>query len=457
LTGRLGYDEGVHLAGAQQLLQGALPYLDFTFLHPPGVLVLLLPFAALGELVGSDTALVAARLAIMVVGAANAALVAHLLREFGTAAALVGGGAYAGWAAVATAERAVLLEPLLNLGLLGCLALLAQDRSRSYALASGVVLGLTCGVKVWPALLAATVLLVLLLSDRGRAVPWTAGLLLGGLAWVLPTLALAGETAVEQVLRTQAGRQRRLGLSERLTTLDGSSGLDRWPWTVPLPLRAWLVVLVLAVLLLVGLRLGLWLWSAVAAVALVEVLVLAPSFYRHYGAYTAPGLALLVGAAGSRVLRGRALLPAAVVLATAGLALVAGASVLRPVPELPRPQMAALARDHACVWSRVLLLADVRAANAATCPWLLDGLGTRLSEGVRERDRIALRQLRSSDAALVLSERYAGWRTSRELDRYLRENFRPAAPAGGDVQVLVRRGPSERVRQGRHVPAVRLR
>lgn len=445
LRGRLGYDEGVHLAGAQEVLAGSLPYVDFTFLHPPGVLVLMLPFALVGQVVGADVALVAARLTVMGVAAVNAVLVAHLLRGHGRAAALAGGGAYALWGAAAVAERAVLLEPLLNLGLLVSLVLLAGELSYRRALLAGIVLGLTCSVKVWPALLAATVLAVLLLVDPARSRPWAAGVTLGGLAWVVPTLAVGRGAAVEQVLDTQAARERRVDLLDRLVTLDGASGLDRVPWTVPLDLRAGLVVLVVTALLLLGLRLRLLLWTAVCVVALVEVLVLAPSYYRHYAAYTAPGLALLAGAVSGRLLHGRTAVPTALALTALAATFAGGATAERQLPRLPGTQLGALASAHPCVWSNdatLLLLADVR-TRSEDCPQLVDGLGTRLRLGVRQRDRQALADLHRSDAAIVLSERYAGWRTSRELGAYLRANFEPVGSATGDVRMFRRRaGPA---------------
>ncbi len=50
LDGLHAYDDGVYYAGAAALLSGRMPYEEFVFLHPPGILVLLLPFAELGRL-----------------------------------------------------------------------------------------------------------------------------------------------------------------------------------------------------------------------------------------------------------------------------------------------------------------------------------------------------------------------------------------------------------------------
>ena len=46
------YDDGVHYASAMGLVHGLLPYRDFLLLHPPGVPLLLTPFAGLAEVLG---------------------------------------------------------------------------------------------------------------------------------------------------------------------------------------------------------------------------------------------------------------------------------------------------------------------------------------------------------------------------------------------------------------------
>jgi alpha-1,2-mannosyltransferase len=73
------YDDGVHYAAAMGLAHGLLPYRDFLLLHPPGVPVLLVPFAWLAEVVGEPDAMVVARLCWMAmcwmaIGGLNAVL-----------------------------------------------------------------------------------------------------------------------------------------------------------------------------------------------------------------------------------------------------------------------------------------------------------------------------------------------------------------------------------------------
>src|SRR6478752_192045 len=66
LSGMDTYDPSVYYAAAVGLFTGRLPYRDFLLLHPPGILLALQPFAALGALVGDPVAMASTRVAFMV-------------------------------------------------------------------------------------------------------------------------------------------------------------------------------------------------------------------------------------------------------------------------------------------------------------------------------------------------------------------------------------------------------
>ena len=83
LEGYLGYDDGVYFAAATALVDGVLPYRDFLLLHPPGIAVLLSPFALLAGVTDSATGFAAARLAFMAIGAVNAGLVTVVAGRLG--------------------------------------------------------------------------------------------------------------------------------------------------------------------------------------------------------------------------------------------------------------------------------------------------------------------------------------------------------------------------------------
>jgi hypothetical protein len=72
LRGMDSYDGAVYYAAAAGLAHGLLPYRDFLLLHPPGIVVALLPFAALGRVIGDPYGMEAATLAWFGIGALNA-------------------------------------------------------------------------------------------------------------------------------------------------------------------------------------------------------------------------------------------------------------------------------------------------------------------------------------------------------------------------------------------------
>ena len=61
LTGIIDYDDGVHFAAAIGLVHGQLPYRDFLLLHPPGIVLVLSPFAGLALVIGEPMAFGGAR------------------------------------------------------------------------------------------------------------------------------------------------------------------------------------------------------------------------------------------------------------------------------------------------------------------------------------------------------------------------------------------------------------
>src|SRR4051812_24202853 len=72
------YDEGVYFSASALLLQGVLPYRDFVFVHPPGLLVALAPVSAWARTVDPGTLFAIARWVGAAVGGANALLLGRL-------------------------------------------------------------------------------------------------------------------------------------------------------------------------------------------------------------------------------------------------------------------------------------------------------------------------------------------------------------------------------------------
>ena len=114
LRGIDDYDEGVYFSAAQALIAGRFPYRDFVLLHPPGIVLVLTPFAALARVVSDHRAFELARLAFMALGSINAVLTAAIARRArsgGVVAAAVAGVLYAVWPPAIDAESTTLLTP----------------------------------------------------------------------------------------------------------------------------------------------------------------------------------------------------------------------------------------------------------------------------------------------------------------------------------------------------------
>lgn len=121
LGSELDYDEGVYYSLAALFVRGVRPYQDMVFVHPPGILYALSPVAWLPP----ETGWKLARLTMTLVGAFNIFLIGKLSsRLWGARAGCLSALCYAIYPEVASSERRLLLEPLLN----SCVLLLLYHR-----------------------------------------------------------------------------------------------------------------------------------------------------------------------------------------------------------------------------------------------------------------------------------------------------------------------------------------
>jgi len=401
LRGVIGYDDGVHLAAAQHLLAGSLPYTDFTFLQPGGVVVALAPFAALAGLVGDSWAMAAARVATVLVAALSAVLVAAILRPRGWTAAVVGGVLYATWGTITIAERTVYLEPLLNVCVLvALLALrrpsgLAGPASRAVRVAAAMA-GLAVSFKLWGAVdvlvLGALVWARAGLRAVGRGALWC-------VAGLSPALALAAADPAaawrDIVVVQQARPANPTGVLDRIGALVAPVALTDPTIGRGLAAAGGLLLMALCAAPLVRALAtrqapAAWadpVWWGLLALAQLALLLAAPSWGTHYTASVGPALCLLLGAAAGRAARrmpapGRpwAVAGAAVLAVPIVVSGVVAPGWGRPLDNEP---LADFAREHRCVWSAtpsLLAAADAgRRQIRADCPDVVDIFGVRLA------------------------------------------------------------------------------
>jgi hypothetical protein len=421
LTGVLAYDDGVYYSASDALLSGRVPYRDYLLLHPPGITLALAPFAALGRLAGDAEGMAAARVAFMLVGTLSAVLVWRIASRVSPRAGLVAGLFYAVWQPAAAAERTTLLEPLVNLGLLGALALLGPGAGRRRIVAAGVVLGLAVAVKAW-AVVPFLVLTPWLLRRSGwrTAVSYVGAGAAAAAAVCLPFLVLAGPRMLRMVVLDQLGRPNNgVPTVVRLASIEGLR-LSHRPVTASLATTAVLVAVLggLAVAALAWRRPATRAWAALLAGA-VLMLLTSPSYFGHYGTFAAPALALLAGAGADTVLSRlairtpvvRPLAPALglVVLAVLAAHVVTHAEGRRPPPESAMADQLAGARCVAADSAAALVAADVLSRDLEQgCPVVVDVTGLTY-----DQDRGDLR----SGSTPTARRHDPEWQ--RSVDRYL--------------------------------------
>ncbi len=414
------YDDGVYYTAAANLLHGVLPYRDVLLLHPPGLTLLLTPFAWLGERTSDVVGLVGARLAVVALGGLTAALIVRYLARWGRGPALTGGLVYALLFPAAYSERTILLEPVGNAAMLLALVLLPRrGAGRSWApIVAGLVLGLATATKLWYALPT----LVLTLCQTWRdAVRLVAAAALAFLAVVLPFAVRAPGPFVRFVVLDQLGRPHAGTAVTRLGRLV--EYLLARTEAPTLLLAVALAVLGLATVLALTLPGARCVTAMLVANTLL--LVASPLLLLHYVAYVTALGSVVLGAAVARLGRlpgvGRIAGPvAAVVLVVA----VAGTSLPRIVRGVDEPFPVARIRAltdpvKGCVMAQdptYLAMIDRLSSDLAagcrvhpdTTGWIYDPVVMREARArIPFRDdnprwqALELRYLRSGEAAIV--------------------------------------------------------
>jgi alpha-1,2-mannosyltransferase len=301
LGGGLGsygrYDDGVYYAAADSLTFGRVPYRDFTLLHPPGITLVLAPFALLGRVTSDPVGMATGRLAFIAIGSLNAVLVTALACRWGRFTALAAGTLYACWLPATYAEQSTLLEPLGGTALLVALLLLLNTTRAPTVRAevmAGVAVGLACTMKIWYVAPFAAVVVWQLAARKPRA---AARVAVGGVAALLvvlaPFLILARGRMFDMVVRDQLRRPPpTTPRAKRLSSIVGIDTFLRGHQTeiAILTTVAMILLAAAAVACLLDRHARVIVW--VLAVNLV-VLLASPSYFPHYAALTAGPMALV--------------------------------------------------------------------------------------------------------------------------------------------------------------------
>jgi alpha-1,2-mannosyltransferase len=335
-SGTVEYDDGVYLGAALRLLHGALPYKDYAFVQPPGIVVVALPGALVGSLTSQATGLAAARVLSVLASTACVPLAGRLVRHRGALACAVTAGLLAVYPADVLSGRTLLLEPWMNLA---CL-LAANAAFRNGRLASprwlawaGVAFGCGVAIKFWAAVPAAVLLAACLIArppaqtSRARRAGALVGGAAGGFAVLAGPFALADpagfvrETLLDQVSRVGSytpvslrlahltglidvlGRDGKVAAPGTTTHSLFAMGAEASTHTVAVGWPAYAAAAVGIVLIAAGYLHGLRQrtpleWFALATAVLATAAIMGYSaFFYHYPDFPAPWLAIAAGAA----------------------------------------------------------------------------------------------------------------------------------------------------------------
>ncbi len=308
LQGAFAYDDEVYFAAAVAMVEGRIPYRDFVLLHPPGILYLLAPIAALGGVVGDGTAFAMARVSLMLVGALNAVLVVLVARTIGRLAAAAAGALYAVWMVPIVVERSTWLIGPQNTLILLALLILGGMPPRSLTVSrvalAGACIAAAGVIQLWTAIPAIVVLVWLVASVRAvpeRLVRLVAAYVVSGVTTAvilfLPFLLVTGASMIRLIVFAQLVRieQARVGLASRLAALVGLPAAGPFAHVLPgVIVAAGVLVVALLVLSVAWRERRMSLWVALLFTQ-GAFLLLTPVFFRHYAAWLAPTVSLSVG------------------------------------------------------------------------------------------------------------------------------------------------------------------
>jgi alpha-1,2-mannosyltransferase len=489
LTGVSEYDDGVYLGAAIRLTQGALPYRDFAFVQPPGMLLLMTPAALVARLTTTATAIAFARVLTAAASTACVPLAGNLVRYRGALVTAVTCGILAVYPDDIAAAHTLLLEPWMNL----CCLLAANAAFRRGSIArparlawAGAALGVAGAVKFW-AVVPAVVLLAVCLIVTGerarRAGAYLAGLVAGFVLPVAPFALAAPATFVRSTLLDQASRVGTVvPLSLRLAHVTGlidvvntdgklsllagsqslfSSSVEAGLSTARAGWLPFVVTAIAAAAIAAGYgastrRPSHLEWFSLATMVLAVVLIVSYSaFFYHYPAFVAPWLALTAGGAAGGLAGGRRfrrMLMAAFAVVIAGIAVIQVAEVT-PASVTSSAAIGRLVPKGACVVTdetSVAISADRLASPGPGCSDIIDSLATTLvlSHGVSVQAGAAKSASVVAAWQAILAHSDYVWLSggnarripwAHALTTWFHRNFRPVGPSNPSLgQLYVR-------------------
>ena len=299
-------DSGVYLAASIHLIYRSVPYQDFVFVQPPGIMLIMSPVAIISRIFGSHDGFVVARVLSALVTALNATLLAWLVRHRGRAAMLIAGGGLALLPVASFVSTGVILEPyLIFFVLLGSLTVFPYERARTELStrrlkSAGLFFGLAALVKLWAFFPFLALVICLAPRYRLRVLYMIRSAVVWFVALCLPFYVLAGNKFISQVFVEQLTRRANVtndgGVIGRLITMTGFSNTSLAPSATEVIIAFAALAAIVALAFTRRARQStVDNYLLVAALVSVGGLLIGPDSYTYYGYFTAPFLLGLLG------------------------------------------------------------------------------------------------------------------------------------------------------------------
>jgi hypothetical protein len=307
------YDSGVYMASAMHLVSGALPYKDFTFVQPPGILYLLTPEALLGRVFGTHDAFLLSRIAGSLVTALDATLLAWLVRARGRGAMVVAGVGLLLTPVAIFVSSSVRLEPYcICFVLLGSLVALTstggpRQVSTARLVAAGALFGVAAVVEFWAFYPFLAMAICLAPQVRRRIWAFVGAAASGVVALSLPFLVSApgryiSLVFIDQLERKSNGSTGGESLMWRLIDMTGFSATS----ISPTGAQSVVAFVVLGVLVAAAARVRVGegavdVFLLLATVVTIGGLMAGPDAFTDFGYFAAPFLLGLVAVSLARI------------------------------------------------------------------------------------------------------------------------------------------------------------
>ncbi|MGO9911001.1 MAG: hypothetical protein ACLPQS_07560 [Acidimicrobiales bacterium] len=177
--------EAPNIGSAIALTKGALPYSNFPLAQPPGMTIVMLPFAWLGHFVSAGVAIALARFATAAATVVAVFLAGYSARPYGIPASMLAGVFTATFGLEFFSTAGVTVGPWILLFTFLGISFAFQDGEVSDGarmLFAGLLLGFACTIKPWALIPAAVVIgcaAVAWQEKREKLIPAAGGILLG--------------------------------------------------------------------------------------------------------------------------------------------------------------------------------------------------------------------------------------------------------------------------------------